>query len=347
MDVRSDKEKIKKLELLMDQNPNWTVGGLVKEIGESPRWVRAKIKGIELAKKIKKKLEDNPDITVSMIAEELDVFPAQVYHQIQLHGMDYSERKHTKINDRVVENLKTLVSKHPDWTVSQLSKELDVSATSVWHIIKDNNIEYTPKVIKNKVDVEKLKEEIKSNPQWSVKQLAEKLGVSENTIRRKIEKYNIEYTPKVIKNKVDVEKLKEEIKSNPQWSVKQLAEKLGVSENTIRRKIEKYNIEYTPKVIKNKVDVEKLKEEIKNNPQWSVKQLAEKLGVSENTIRRKIEKYNIEYTPKVIKNKVDVEKLKEEIKNNPKWTVKQLAEKFGVAENTIRRNIEKHNIVRD
>ncbi|WP_144501863.1 HTH domain-containing protein, partial [Bacillus velezensis] len=68
---------------------------------------------------------------------------------------------------------------------------------------------YTPKVIKNKVDVEKLKEEIKSNPQWSVKQLAEKLGVSENTIRRKIEKYNIEYTPKVIKNKVDVEKLKE------------------------------------------------------------------------------------------------------------------------------------------
>ncbi|MCY8636639.1 HTH domain-containing protein [Bacillus sp. S17B2] len=242
MDVRSDKEKIKKLELLMDQNPNWTVGGLVKEIGESPRWVRAKIKGIELAKKIKKKLEDNPDITVSMIAEELDVFPAQVYHQIQLHGMDYSERKHTKINDRVVENLKTLVSKHPDWTVSKLSKELDVSATSVWHIIKDNNIEYTPKVIKNKVDVEKLKEEIKRNPQWSVNQLAEKLGVSENTIRRKIEKYNIEYTPKVIKNKVDVEKLKEEIKNNPKWTVKQLAEKFGVAENTIRRNIEKHNI---------------------------------------------------------------------------------------------------------
>ncbi|WP_396121716.1 DeoR family transcriptional regulator [Bacillus subtilis] len=44
---------------------------------------------------------------------------------------------------------------------------------------------------------------------------------------------------------------------------------------------------------------------------------------------------------------MDVEKLKEEIKSNPKWTVKQLAEKFGVAENTIRRNIEKHNIVRD
>ncbi|KTF59813.1 MULTISPECIES: DeoR family transcriptional regulator [Bacillus amyloliquefaciens group] len=237
MDVRSGKEKIKKLELLMDQNPNWTVGGLVKEIGESPRWVRAKIKGIELAKKIKKKMEENPEITVSMLAEDLGVFPAQVYHQIQLHGMDYLERKH-----QVVENLKTLVSKHPDWTIRRLSEELDISETSVWHIIKDNNIDYEPKSIKNKVDVGKLKDEIKNNPKWSVKQLAEKFGVAENTIRRKIEKYNIEYTPKVIQSKVDVEKLKDEIKNNPKCTVKQLAEKFGVAENTIRRNIEKYNI---------------------------------------------------------------------------------------------------------
>lgn len=96
-----------------------------------------------------------------------------------------------------------------------------------------------------------------------------------------------------------------------------------------------------------KIDIEKLKSYIEENPNENVQNIANHFKVAYSTIYIRIKQYNLKYKNKVSLlgvTKVNVEQVKKYIEENPRATIKQIAEHFKVAYRTTDGYIKRYNL---
>ncbi|MBT3124602.1 MULTISPECIES: helix-turn-helix domain-containing protein [Bacillus] len=93
--------------------------------------------------------------------------------------------------------------------------------------------------------------------------------------------------------------LRDLINENPDWSQKQLAEAVGISQSTVYRLVKKYGIGYVKKQRVHKQEVQtisgdRLKKLMGRHPEWTISQLAYAIGVPDEVIVATMRKFNIE-----------------------------------------------------
>ncbi|AMS01112.1 DNA binding protein [Bacillus phage AR9] len=92
-----------------------------------------------------------------------------------------------------------------------------------------------------------------------------------------------------------------------------------------------------------KINKEILEEIIKENPDWTQKQIADHLNLSISYIGQLIKKYNIDYKDKNI-NYTIKEELKKIINEHPDWSQREIAEHLGTEKSHVSQLIKKYNI---
>ncbi|EAV9812153.1 winged helix-turn-helix transcriptional regulator, partial [Listeria monocytogenes] len=144
------------------------------------------------------------------------------------------------------------------------------------------------------IDQAEFEKFVKRNPKLSKKDLAKHFNVTMQTVNIHLRVMN-----KDININIDIEELKEYIKNNPAVNMDELSKHFNVNRRQLFDVMRTYNIKYERKTPRNrKIDVEKLRTYIIENPTLSQKKLAEHFNVSLPTIDRYIKEYDLPYIPK-------------------------------------------------
>ncbi|WP_430536450.1 helix-turn-helix domain-containing protein [Listeria rocourtiae] len=91
------------------------------------------------------------------------------------------------------------LAKQPEWTHQEIAAHLQVSRETVMKYIKQYHLLYLPKnkKEKKKIDRDALHAFVVAHPELSVLKVAKHFGVSEATMKKRMEKYHIPYrTPR-------------------------------------------------------------------------------------------------------------------------------------------------------
>ncbi|ALN97970.1 hypothetical protein Bp8pS_291 [Bacillus phage vB_BpuM-BpSp] len=198
-----------------------------------------------------------------------------------------------------IDELKRLIKEHPDWTQKELAEELNISRSYIVYLFNKYDISYHKKRIYVKRNIDKLKNLIEEHPNWTQEKLAETLNVSSKTIGRLIREYNLSYERKYYRKgeSIYLDKLKKLIEEHPNWTQKELAEELNISQTHINKLIKNHKIPYKQKKRKASY-LDKLKKLIEEHPDWSQMKLAKELNIHNATVGRLIKKYNLKYIKK-------------------------------------------------
>lgn len=95
------------------------------------------------------------------------------------------------------------------------------------------------------------------------------------------------------------DQLRDLISENPEWSQKQLAEAIGISQSTVNRLVKNYGLGYVKKQRIHKkvvqtISGDRLKKLMGRHPDWTISQLAYAIGVPDEVIVATMRKFNIE-----------------------------------------------------
>ncbi|KXN66481.1 hypothetical protein CONCODRAFT_80479 [Conidiobolus coronatus NRRL 28638] len=219
---------------------------------------------------------------------------------------------------------------------------------------KGRKLKFTDEYIINLVD---------ENPDLNAAELAEIAGVTKRTLLSRIKQIkdngkSINYCLK--KLKFTDEYLIDLINNNPYLSMEKLGRVVGVSVTCIRYRINKVNsngekVKYTKKKYNSdgfegsfpKLTDGRLINLIKENPDFSMEELAYLANVSTVTVSKRIKKINNSSITPIYQRK-DMPKLTDEalidlVNKNPELNMKELADIEGVSESTIKKSISRIN----
>ncbi|ALN97761.1 hypothetical protein Bp8pS_082 [Bacillus phage vB_BpuM-BpSp] len=89
-----------------------------------------------------------------------------------------------------------------------------------------------------------------------------------------------------------------------------------------------------------------IQKHINKNPNQNMEQIAKELKVCRGTIANFIQKYNLNYQPKIKgpESKIDIQELKEILKDARDWRLKDIAEYFDCSISRISVIIKKHEL---
>jgi len=152
-----------------------------------------------------------------------------------------------------------------------------------------------------KIDFYELWDLIEENPDADQAELARHFGCTKISISRMINKYDIPYQSKEHKrnaHKIDIDVLKKLTQDNPDMPIKTIAKQFKCTTTAIYMALKKQNILHRPKSRSWKIDIEKLKQLIKERPNDTLEELAKSLGCTRTGVSWTIERYNIPYKSK-------------------------------------------------
>ncbi|MBC2267665.1 hypothetical protein HCB38_07555 [Listeria sp. FSL L7-0083] len=197
-----------------------------------------------------------------------------------------------------------------------------------------------PESEKPKIDRKKLQAYIKKFPDAPAKDIASHFNVSITAILYHINRYNLKYNKKSRTKTIDQVEFEQFVERNPKLSKKDLAKHFNVTMQTVNIHMRVMNKDFNINI-----DIEELKEYIKNNPAVNMDELSKHFNVNRRQLFDVMKTHNIKYERKTPRGrKIDVEKLRDYIIENPKLSQKKLAEHFKVSLPTIDRYIKEYDL---
>lgn len=125
-------------------------------------------------------------------------------------------------NTARVQEIKEIISKHPEYKIIDIAHEMFLSDSTISNLIKNNNIRYNNKKhMKYKgLDYDKVSKFIKNNPNLNLEKIGNKFGVTKPTISGFIKANNIPYNFSKVKYvPVDKKDIIEFIKEHPSYKI--------------------------------------------------------------------------------------------------------------------------------
>jgi transposase len=184
------------------------------------------------------------------------------------------------------------------WSAYQLAEKYDVGYNTIRRRLKDWGVYES--MIPDASHISDHKEEIirlRTEEGWSTYQLGEKYGVASSTITRRLKKWDVYES---FNDASHISNHKDEIirlRTEAGWSTYQLAKKFDVGRATIERRLKKWDVYESRKWQGGpRLDLFGHKDEIirlRTEEGWSVHQLADKFGVGEKTIIKRLKKWNV------------------------------------------------------
>ncbi len=185
--------------------------------------------------------------------------------------------------------------------------------------------------------------------------IGRKLGCGETAVRRRLKEYDIPMRSRsqairLGKRIVIERKTLVELYWGQSLSIPQMAARLGCSEDTVRSRMQEYDIpRRTPSEnaqLSREIDLpKKLAREWYERQQLSIAAIAERLGCSETAVRNKLIQYGIERRTPWAHNAVDLgqDELRR-LYEEEELTVEAIAEAHGCSPATVSRKMSRYDI---
>lgn len=274
--------------------------------------------------KLKKMISEHPEWTYEDFAKKFRCTTRAISKAVITNNIEYS---HRHVHRRAMlrnEEIKEFVLAHPEMTYEEIGAKYGLSKNALGSRMKHMGIKRRPPIDER---IEKTKEFALANPTMSRIDMTSKLGYPYHFVTGVLKK---EFGRKQ-QHWIDMEDLEKTLQENPKITRKELADKYGVTIHAVsaakarlgkpRRSGRKQPVRKTW------VEIEKC---IQENPNASLKEIAQKLGVCLGTIGLQVSKHNMK---RGHKRKIDYESLEKEIKNG--ISVKDLAQKYRVRYSAI------------
>ena len=218
---------------------------------------------------------------------------------------------------------------------TKIGEKYGVGKNTILRRLRENGVKIRPNKIK--LPIKEIISEYESG--MTTYQLADKYGVGKNTIRERLRENGVKLRPSRNMKRIDLPM--EEIISYYQSgsTPKQLADKYGVSEGTIRHRLKKNGVKLRPPRIIN-LPMEEIISEYESG--MNAYQLADKYGVTSSTIRSRLRENGVKIRPPRNVKRIDLpmEEIISEYQSG--MTLTQLAEKYGVSITTIYKRLKKN-----
>jgi len=297
---------------------------------------------------LRKHIETNPNATLNDLGKFFGCRGESVSGMIRRHKIPY--QKKTNRGQRFTrkvdpKELKKYIESNPNSSLEEIAKYFCCTHPSISSALKRDGISYQPKCT-TKIDIEDLKKRIKENPSAKLKELAKPYGCSVVSVSKMIKRHNIPYKSKNKKQ----ERKPNANKANDSHHIdifKQINApiQLFVDDQDIKTDEEQKTTHQVKKKYNYKIDPEELKKLINENPNATQKELADKLGCTDQSVSRMLIQHKIPYKSKLkCDHKIDRDKLRRLIMRNPDMTAEELAEEFDCTPDAIKKAAKRHNI---
>ncbi|MBC1379803.1 IS630 transposase-related protein [Listeria innocua] len=243
---------------------------------------------------------------------------------------------------------------NPNKSVAELAKHFDMTRQGIHLIIQKNSELKNQRLEIKKQEEIKLADDIqmyvRKNPEASIPNILENASdrrISKSTLLRIVEEYKITLNKVIKVDDVIISQMKRYMEEYPMKKQKEIADRFNLSESYVGLLIQKFNMPYNLKR-KQKVYLKasELAIYVKEHPEKTYQEIANKFNVSRESVINQIKKNNISYVSKIKKEKkeIDINALRTFIDDNPELSVKRIAKHFNVAEATINMRIKKYEI---
>ncbi len=274
---------------------------------------------------IAKKLQENPNITSREIAKELGCSKYSVVCE--------KRKLQKKTTDKIFypsrpvswEEISSLLDKQPDITVTALARELQTSISSIRKILWRHGIKTSTK---NKIDKERLVEELRKNPDISYVELGKMFGCSKQAVYELCSRMGLARERHQISGIPESEMLSC-IKNNPDKTYNEIAKILNVNACVIRRCALKAGISRAANVRKK---IKQLLNYAKKQPGLMICEYADKFGLSDCCVSDLLAKHGLR--EKLVSH-IDKKGLIKAIKKDPDRSRASLANEFHCSESTV------------
>ena len=278
---------------------------------------------------IKKLLKKDPNMSYGKIANHFGVSRQAISQRMQKAKLRAKKPKILYNIDK--DEIAKWIINNPDKSYVEGAKVFGCSDTAFAHMARNLGFKRVQNIRINK---EKIIEIYKENPDLKMTQIAEKAGCAPMAVSNVLEEAGLR---EKIKQKIQDKEFKKYLKKHPKATAKEMAEVFGVTEYAIAKA--KHRILYGPdKSTRNKDSKTKERADEKEilrlrdeNPDWTVRQIAETAGFCLGSIGRILRKYKRQ---RGHKRMFDRDKMIAEFRKGK--TMRELASKFGVSVNGIR-----------
>jgi len=143
------------------------------------------------------------------------------------------------------------------------------------------------------------------------------------------------------------QKVKDAIKAHPDYTLKQIGGIFGLTRQRIHQVIKEigkkhYKLKQRGSKLKAVLSEADIREAIKNKVHQDV--FIHQHRASIKTLREYLNLYGLVWPSNTHNEKIKLDDLKEAIKNNPEFCLRELAEHFGVTETAISQRIRYHGL---
>jgi len=269
-----------KLRRLVEEKPHATLKVLAKHFNciegsvaamakrhQIPYQPKVQNKQKVVPKKLRRLINDNPNITIRELAVFFGCNRSTIYRSLKRHNISYQNKRQRppNVDPKKLENL---IKKHPIATMKELAKFIGCHESAVGRTLKRHNIYYQHKPSRNKkINIELLRKFAEENSEIDIKELATHFGCTEPSIFSALKRHGIVY----------------KLKQRPKYELRSHA-----NQNTFRSQ-ERHS---------RKIDVGELRKRINENPQAKLAELAEPFGCSHQAISKVIKTHKIPYKTK-------------------------------------------------
>lgn len=181
----------------------------------------------------------------------------------------------------------------------------------------------------HKIDLDELRRLSDENPKATLKELGSHFGCNKQAISQAIIRHNIPHQTR--RSRTNPAELRKFVEENPYATLNELSKHFKCTNKNICRIVKRNNITYTIKLgRKRMIDPDKLRQLVRDNPNATHKELSKHFGCTGGAISHELKKQQIPYVRKPRREqKIDPERLRQLVRDNPNATHKDLSKHFG------------------
>ena len=296
-----------------------------------------------MAKKINLPIEEiiseyEAGMTIYQIADKYGISSSTIQYRLKKNGVKLRPRGGKKRIDLPMEEI---ISEYESGlSTYQLGEKYGVDDSTIYKRLKENGVKLRSCGGKINLPMKEIISEYQSG--LSALKLAEKYGVGDSTIYKRLEENGVKLRPRDSEIDLPMEEIISEYESG--MSTAQLGEKYGVVKSTIGRKLKENGVKLRPSRRRERIDLPM--EDIISYYEsgMTLTQLGEKYGVSYKTIVARLRENGVKIRPRGGKKRIYLP-MKEIISEYQSGlSALKLAEKYGVAFNTIYRRLKENGV---
>ena len=242
----------------LEKNPRASLQDLADDIGITRQAVSSNLKRNNInwkelreeAKKeqIERYLINNPNVTIKKMAKDLKADTQTLRSEMKKYGL-FRQRTTTSAKSKIKrEELESYILKHPEKNIRELAEYFKVCYLTMFNTLRryDIKLKTNNELVEELLNEDKIEKYLEEHPDSNQIEMADFFGVSKYVMSEYIIKHNINIPGKNTRHKYSLKITKKEIESflekHPEANQEDMTEFFGVSRNTIRRCIRRYDI---------------------------------------------------------------------------------------------------------